>query len=113
MGTMNATPSGDRRRFLRRLLTASGLAAAAPQTASPQSRGPNEDASRLLSGSLPLLPAYTRAQNYKSLKQSSFDRTGGNRDAWNIPAGGTQTVFEAAGPGIVSHIWFTIAARSG
>jgi hypothetical protein len=103
---MYANPKGDRRRFLRRMLATGGLAAAAPQAAVSQTRGS-------VPSDLPLLPGYARAQNYRSLKQSSFDRTGGNRDYWTIPAGGTQTVFEAAGPGIVSHIWFTISARSG
>ena len=57
------------------------------------------------------LPFYTRAQNYKSLKQSSYDRTGGNRDRWPIAAGGVQEIFNATGPGVITHIWFTIAAR--
>ncbi len=48
----------------------------------------------------------------KSLKQSSADRTGGNRDAWRIAPGAEQEVFRAEGPGIISHIWFTIAAQS-
>ena len=94
-----------RRGFLHRLLAAGGLAAAAPAA---QAQNP--------SGSAPassILPPYTRAQNYKSLKQSSYDRTGGNRDSWNIPAGGVLEVFNAQGPGAISHIWFTIAARSG
>ncbi len=101
-----STPSNDRRGFLHRLLTAGGLAAAAPVAAQAQTRG----------GSAPgdsLLPRYTRAQNYRSLKQSSFDKTGGNRDAWNIPGGGVFEIFNAQGAGVISHIWFTISARSG
>jgi hypothetical protein len=62
--------------------------------------------------SVPILPAYTRAQNYKSLKQSSYDRTGGNRDFWPMTAGQTITAFESSGPGVITHIWFTIAAES-
>ena len=58
------------------------------------------------------MPRYARSFTHKSLKQSSYDRTGGNRDSWVIPAGGTQEVFNATGPGMISHIWFTIAARS-
>jgi hypothetical protein len=106
MGTMDTKPTRDRRGFVRRLLTAGGLAVAVPEAGSPQGRSASDAA-------LPLLPGYARAQNYRSLKQSSFDRTGGNRDFWNIPGGGALTVFDAAGPGIVSHIWFTIAARGG
>jgi hypothetical protein len=59
------------------------------------------------------LPDYARLRNYKSLKQSSFDRTGGNADAFHIAPGGELEVFQSAGPGIITHIWFTIAARSG
>ena len=55
---------------------------------------------------------YARARDYRSLKQSSFDPTGGNRDFWAIPAGGVHEVFRAEGPGVITHIWFTIAARS-
>ena len=90
-----------RRGFFRRLLAASGFAAAAaPQSASAQSNASDVR-----------LPAYARAQNHTSLKQSSFDRTGGNRDFWRIEPGATQEVFNAQGPGIITHIWFTIAAQ--
>jgi Protein of unknown function (DUF2961) len=92
-----------RRGFLERMLAAGGLAAAAaPVQAQQTSAG----------GAASLLPAYARAQNYRSLKQSSFDRTGGNHDSWPIQPGGVQEVFNAQGPGVISHIWFTIAARS-
>lgn len=97
-----ANPSNDRRGFLRRLMAASGVAAAAAPAGQAQ---PNA----IRAG---VLPAYARSQNYKSLKQSSYDITGGNRDAWGIPAGGTREVFQATGPGVITHIWFTIAARS-
>ena len=99
-----STQNNDRRGFLCGLAGAGALAAA-PAAAQAQTRGAASDAS--------FLPRYTRAQNYKSLKQSSFDRTGGNRDSWNIAAGGVQEVFNAQGPGVISHIWFTISARSG
>src|SRR5690349_23072602 len=98
------SPSKDRRGFLQRLMAAGGLAAAAPAAAQAQARGGVSPDS--------YLPKYTRAQTYKSLKQSSYDRTGGNRDSWTIPAGGVQEVFNAQGPGVITHIWFTIAARS-
>lgn len=58
------------------------------------------------------LPEYACAQDYRSLKQSSFDPTGGNSDSWKIEAGGTKEVFSAVGPGVVTHIWFTISAVS-
>ncbi len=59
------------------------------------------------------LPEYALAQNYRSLKQSSYDRTGGNADRWVIEPGETHEVFAANGPGVVTHIWFTISAQSG
>jgi hypothetical protein len=95
-----------RRSFLRRMLTFGGVAAAAPVAA--QAQGGNGGAPSELA-----LPAYVRAQNYKSLKQSSADTTGGNGDSWRIPAGATKELFQAEGPGVISHIWFTIAAQGG
>jgi hypothetical protein len=108
-------PNGDeiqkidprRRRFLRYLggisAAGAGISAAAAQTpaATAQSSG---DAG---------LPSYARAQNFRSLKQSSYDRTGGNHDSWRVEPGQTQEVFNSDGPGIISHMWFTIAAQSG
>jgi hypothetical protein len=59
-----------------------------------------------------VLPVYARAMTHRTLKQSSFDRSGGNADFWRIPAGGTREVFHSRGPGAITHIWFTIAAKS-
>ncbi len=98
--------NNDRRGFLQRLLAAGGFAAAAPAAAQAQNGSPT-------TGDFPMLPKYARAQNYKSLKQGSWDRTGGNRDSWTIAPGATLEVFKDDGPGVISHIWFTIAARSG
>src|SRR5689334_12680259 len=58
------------------------------------------------------VPAYARAQTYKSRRQSSYDRTGANRDSWPIEPGQNVNVFESDGPGIITHIWFTIDAQS-
>lgn len=58
------------------------------------------------------VPAYARAQAYTTRKQSSYDRTGGNKDSWRIGPGETLNVFESPGPGIITHIWFTIDAQS-
>lgn len=64
------------------------------------------------SGEFDYLPKYVRQQNYRSLKQSSYDKTGGNADRWTIQPGATQEVFSDTGMGVISHIWFTIAAPS-
>ena len=58
------------------------------------------------------VPAYARLQRYRSRKQGSYDVTGGNNDAWPIKAGAEREIFNATGAGVISHIWFTIAADS-
>jgi hypothetical protein len=63
-------------------------------------------------GPAPWLPAYARAQQHRSRKQSSHDVTGGNRDFWPIPAGQVQELFNAQGSGVITHLWFTISAQS-
>lgn len=96
----------DRRGFLHGLLASGLVSAAATATAQAQ---------QAQGGGSPdfgFLPRYTRAQTYKSLKQSSFDKTGGNSDRWPIAPGGVQEIFNASGPGAITHIWFTIAAGS-
>src|SRR5579872_476414 len=93
--------TNERRSFVRRLFGAAGLAAAGGQVGRAQGGGPQA-----------LLPPYARAQSHKSLKQGSFDTTGGNHDYWAIAKGETRDVFKASGPGVITHIWFTIAARS-
>src|SRR4030081_2565140 len=95
--------SHGRRGFLNRILAASGLPAPAAPAAQSKSGAPADER---------LLPAYARAQNYRALKQSSFDRTGGNKDFWNIPPGQSLEIFKADQPGVITHIWFTIAAGS-
>ncbi len=99
----NANSPAGRRGFLQKLMTVAGVSAAAPAVVQAQPRG---------AGAFDYLPKYARAQNYKSLKQSSHDRTGGNNDRHNVKPGQTQELFNSAGPGIISHIWFTIAAQS-
>ena len=52
----------------------------------------------------------TRPQNYKSNRDSSWDKSGGNWDSWQISAGETKVLADLKGPGVISHIWFTIAS---
>jgi hypothetical protein len=56
--------------------------------------------------SLPLLKTYTQE------RISSYDRQGGNDDGGRqnpIKPGETRTLAEVAGPGVITHLWFTIA----
>jgi hypothetical protein len=50
-------------------------------------------------------------RDYSLQRSSSYDRTGGNADARKVATGDTLTVLDEAGPGQISHIWFTIADR--
>ncbi len=83
--------------------TFAGLSAAVPVAANAQQSA---------AGGAVSLPEYARAQSHTSLKQSTYDRTGGNRDFRSVEPGGTLELFNSAGPGVISHIWFTIAAQS-
>lgn len=57
------------------------------------------------------LSGLERLKTFEAMRASSSDRDwkNGNGDARPIPAGGTLTLAELEGPGIVAHIWFTIA----
>ncbi|MGO9096421.1 MAG: glycoside hydrolase family 172 protein [Bryobacteraceae bacterium] len=98
---MSSPDSDGRRGFLRSTMTLAGLAAAAPGAALAQSQGTEFP-----------LPRYARAQNCRSLKQSSHDPAGGNADFRRIAPGGILEVFNSPGPGVISHLWFTISAQS-
>jgi len=52
----------------------------------------------------------TRAKAFQPARISSYDVTGGNHDAWPIDPSQAKTLAEIDGPGIISHIWFTIAS---
>ena len=41
-------------------------------------------------------------------RESSHDRTGGNRDYIRIPAGEAVTIADLEGPGRITHLWFTL-----
>ena len=94
-----------RRRFLSSLGSLGGAAfLAEAQAAGAQSAN--------APAGTPSLPAYALAPAHKTLKQSSYDRTGGNADYFHIAPGESLNVFQADGPGIITHIWFTINAHS-
>jgi Protein of unknown function (DUF2961) len=52
-----------------------------------------------------------QAKDYVQKRSSSFDRTGANADARSVAPGETLTVLDETGPGIITHIWFTIASQ--
>ncbi len=52
----------------------------------------------------------TQKQDYVLKRVSSADPTGGNADFRPIDAGGTLTILDVEGPGLLTHIWFTLYA---
>lgn len=50
----------------------------------------------------------TRPLDFKRARVSSYDVNGGNADAWPIAPGETKVLADLTGPGVISHIWFTI-----
>ena len=80
-------------------LNAAGAAAATPAAApTGQPEIPDE------------LFAQARLRNYKTRRSSSWDRTGGNRDAVPVEPGQSATLLDITGAGVVTHIWFTISS---
>lgn len=56
------------------------------------------------------LTAVTRTHDYVQHRSSSYDRSGGNADARTIDPAATLTLLDEPGPGVLTHIWFTIAS---
>ena len=56
-------------------------------------------------------PDLTREQSYVLHRASSSDPTGANADARRLPPGQSLTVLDTDGPGMISHIWFTISSN--
>ena len=107
-----------RRDFLTSMLQLAGLSAlaATPAAAAAQPKKPTKETpepKKEPTRQLEDVPAYARAQHYRSLKQSSYDHLGGNNDSWAIDKGGTKEVFNATGPGIITHLWFTLVLPRG
>jgi hypothetical protein len=50
-------------------------------------------------------------RTFRSVRLSSFDRTGGNADFWVFEPGETRLLGEMRGPGIIKHIWMTAACE--
>jgi hypothetical protein len=57
-----------------------------------------------------LLSGLACPHDYVQKRASSYDRTGGNNDFYKIAAGDTIPLLDDSGPGIITHIWITIAS---
>ena len=56
------------------------------------------------------LASLTEPHDYVQKRTSSYDTSGGNEDFRTISPGGTLTVLDATGPGLITHVWFTLAS---
>ena len=54
-----------------------------------------------------LLSSLTRIRKARTLRSSSFDRTGRNQDRVSVPPGETFVMADLKGPGCIRHIWMT------
>jgi hypothetical protein len=52
-----------------------------------------------------------QAKDYVQHRASSYDRSGGNADFRTIAPRETLNVLDANGPGLITHVWFTIASE--
>jgi hypothetical protein len=93
-----------RRKLLALGGASAGLAALGGRQALASANGPNA------SGLYPQELSLALLRNYRTAKASSYDRTGGNADYRALQPGKTLTLFKTSGPGMISHIWFTIAS---
>jgi Protein of unknown function (DUF2961) len=57
-----------------------------------------------------LLSTLPEAKDYAQHRVSSYDRSGGNADFRTIAAGETLTLLDETGPGLITHLWVTIAS---
>jgi hypothetical protein len=48
--------------------------------------------------------------DYAQKRVSSYDRSGGNEDFRTIAPGETLTILDVAGPGMITHLWFTFSS---
>jgi hypothetical protein len=57
-----------------------------------------------------VLQSLMEPHEYVQKRASSYDRSGGNADYREIKPGDTLTLLDDSGPGIITHIWITIAS---
>ena len=50
----------------------------------------------------------SRLRNYESQRASSYDRSGGNDDSYELKSGQELTIFDETGPAEIRHIWITV-----
>lgn len=59
------------------------------------------------------LESIYKKQSGKRLRESSYDRTGGNKDFYTLEAGKKLEIFNNQDPGKINHIWITMVGMNG
>ncbi len=57
------------------------------------------------------LEQLSKLKDYSAARAGSWDRTGGNDDSVPMDPGATVVLADFAGPGAITHMWFTIATN--
>lgn len=57
-----------------------------------------------------MLSNLMQPHDYVQKRSSSYDRTGGNNDYRPVAPGQTLTLMDEPGPGVITHVWITIAS---
>jgi len=57
------------------------------------------------------LSSLPQPKDYVQHRSSSYDRSGGNADARPVAPGETLTLLDENGPGLIAHVWVTIASN--
>ena len=99
--------ASTRRRLLGTMAAAGALAGLNAATSAAESAMRPPEASELSED----LYALARLRGYKARRSSSWDRSGGNGDSVRVEPGGTATLLDVTGAGVVTHLWFTIASN--
>lgn len=90
---------------MRTLLLAAAIASAACQSSAPRS-SPFPSAS-----DFPPALGIARARVYSFARASSTDPKGGNADYRALEPGQELVLADLEGPGVITHLWFTISSR--
>jgi hypothetical protein len=96
-----------RRKMLGSLAAAGALLGLNATTASAAGSDPTPEAPPP-SHTSDALVSMARLRDYKCRRSSSWDRTGGNADFAPVNPGASITLLDTKGPGVITHIWFTI-----
>jgi hypothetical protein len=103
------TSTPTRRKMIGTLAAAGALFSLDATSSAASTKRPVEPAAPATPPPAPeALFSMARLRDYKCHRSSSWDRTGGNADFTPVDPGRSITLLDVKGPGVITHIWFTI-----